>query len=104
MRQSTRRPRDPATTFKALAAKSRSFFIPLSLVSVRNRSIELYRRLSRETGGSFHKRATSLCRATRCIVFRVKIEYQFTPAVVAELYLFAILRYAQYLGGFVAYF
>jgi len=48
------------TTFKALAAKSRSFFIPLSLVSVRNRSIELYRRLSRETGGSFHKRAAPL--------------------------------------------
>ena len=32
------------TTFEALAAKSRSFFIPLSFVSLRNRSIELYQR------------------------------------------------------------
>ena len=48
------------TTFEALTAKSRSFFIPLSLVSVRIRNIELYQRLSRETGGVVHRRAVPL--------------------------------------------
>ncbi len=48
------------TTFEALTAKSRSFFIPLSLVSVRNRNIELYQRLSRETGGIVRRRAVPL--------------------------------------------
>ena len=48
------------TTFEALGAKSRSFFIPLSFVSLRNRSIELYQRLSRETGGYVRKSSVPL--------------------------------------------